>query len=154
MKNKQEVGGTKPYLIKGDVAVDDRGFVQFANEFNFHNVKRFYLVRNHQAGTIRAWHAHQKEAKYVAVVQGAALIGAVEIDDWDNPSVEVPIHRFVLATEKPNILFIPPGYANGFMSLTSDAILIFFSTATLEESMEDDWRYPARNWDIWQVQER
>jgi dTDP-4-dehydrorhamnose 3,5-epimerase len=40
------------------------------------------------------------------------------------------------------------------MSLTEDAKLIFFSTSTLEESKDDDFRYPARYWDIWTVAER
>jgi dTDP-4-dehydrorhamnose 3,5-epimerase len=40
------------------------------------------------------------------------------------------------------------------MSLTPDAKLVFFSTATLEESRNDDYRFPARYWDVWQVDER
>jgi dTDP-4-dehydrorhamnose 3,5-epimerase len=143
-----------PTLIEGGIAIDDRGSVQFANDFGFADVKRFYVVRNHQARTVRAWHAHQKEAKYVTVLQGAALIGAVAIDDWQAPSKECQVHKFVLAQEKPAVLAIPPGFANGFMSLTEDTILVFFSSATLAESLEDDWRYPARHWDIWQVKER
>jgi dTDP-4-dehydrorhamnose 3,5-epimerase-like enzyme len=147
-------GSPKPHLIPGGIVVDDRGKVQFANEFDFREVKRFYCVQNHREGTIRAWHGHKKEAKYVTVVQGAALVGAVAIDDWNTPSVEAKVHNYVLAPEKPNVLFIPAGYANGFMSLTSDTIMIFFSTASLEESLVDDWRFPARYWDIWEVQER
>jgi dTDP-4-dehydrorhamnose 3,5-epimerase len=60
----------------------------------------------------------------------------------------------VLAAKKPSVLFIPAGYANGFMSLTADAQLMFFSTSTLEESKGDDIRYDARHWDIWKVEER
>jgi len=45
----------------------------------------------------------------------------------------------------------PAGYANGFMSLTGDARLIFFSDVTLAESKGDDYRYDARYWDIWTI---
>ncbi|MGD8856151.1 MAG: dTDP-4-dehydrorhamnose 3,5-epimerase family protein [Chloroflexota bacterium] len=154
MTAQNEIKQQAPTLIEGGIVIDDRGSVRFANDFDFAGVKRFYVVRNHQARTVRAWHAHKKEAKYVTVLQGAALIGAVEIDDWQAPSKGCQVHKFVLAQEKPSVLAIPPGFANGFMSLTDDTILIFFSSASLEESLEDDWRYPARHWDIWQVKER
>ncbi len=40
------------------------------------------------------------------------------------------------------------------MSLTDDAKIIFFSTTTLEESQGDDYRFDARLWDCWRVEER
>jgi dTDP-4-dehydrorhamnose 3,5-epimerase len=141
-------------LYSGDLAVDDRGEVGFVNDFDFAGVKRFYMVKNHRSGFVRAWHAHQREAKYVTVSEGAALVGAVKIDDWQNPSKDLPVSRYVLSARKPRVLFIPAGYANGFMSLTEDARLIFFSTSTLKDSMGDDIRYDARYWDIWHVEER
>jgi dTDP-4-dehydrorhamnose 3,5-epimerase-like enzyme len=144
----------EPRLIKGGLAVDDRGQVSFVNDFDFEGVKRFYAVENHARGFIRAWHAHKKEAKYVMVVRGAALIGAVEIDDWDNPSKDAQVHRHVLSEASPAVLFVPAGYANGFMSLTADTKILFFSTSSLEESAGDDIRYDARHWDPWTVEER
>jgi len=143
-----------PRLIEGGLAVDDRGAVGFVNDFDFAGVKRFYTVTNHKAGFVRAWHAHRREAKYVTVLRGAAIIGAVKIDDWDNPSRDSKVYRYVLSSQKPAVVYIPAGYANGFMSLTEDALLVFFSTATLEETRGDDVRYDARYWDIWNVVER
>ena len=144
----------EPQLMPGGLAVDDRGAVGFVNEFNFAGVKRFYTVRNHRAGMVRAWHAHYREAKYVTVLQGSAIIGAVKIDDWDKPSKNSEVHRHVLTAQKPTVLFVPAGYANGFMSLTQETILVFYSTSTLGDSMGDDVRYDARYWDIWNVIER
>jgi len=142
------------HIFNGGLSVDDRGEVTFINDFNFESVKRFYMVSNHKAGFVRAWHAHKREAKYVAAVTGAAIVGAVKIDDWDKPSVDLPVGRYVISSNKPQVLYIPPGYANGFMSLTSDLKLIFFSTAKLDESADDDIRFDARYWDIWNVVER
>ena len=144
----------EPRLIKGGLAVDDRGQVSFVNDFDFQGVKRFYAVENHRRGFIRAWHAHRKEAKYVMVVRGAALICAVEIDDWDNPSTDATVHRHVLSEQSPAVLFIPAGYANGFMSLTADTKILFFSSSSLEDSVGDDIRYDARHWNPWTVEER
>ena len=145
---------TGPQLIEGGLSVDDRGEVGFINGFNFDKVKRFYWVSNHKPGFIRAWHAHKREAKYVTVVQGAALIGAVEIDDWDKPSKDSKIWKYVLSEHKHSVLYIPAGYANGFMNLTEETKLLFFSTSDIEESKGDDFRFDARYWDPWQVVER
>jgi dTDP-4-dehydrorhamnose 3,5-epimerase len=141
-------------LIRGGLATDDRGEVGFVNEFDFADVKRFYMVSNHRQGFIRAWHAHRIEGKYVLVVKGAAMVCGVKIDDWDQPSRDLQIHRYVLSERLPSALYLPPGYANGFMSLTDNAKLLFFSTATLEDSLGDDIRYDARYWDPWTVEER
>jgi dTDP-4-dehydrorhamnose 3,5-epimerase len=146
--------GTTPTLIAGDIAIDDRGEVSFINAFTFADVKRFYSVKNYHRGFVRAWHAHRQEAKYVSVTDGAAIIGAVKIDNWDAPSVDAPVARYVLSAKKPAVLYIPAGYANGFMSLTDETRLVFYSTSTLEESKGDDIRYDARYWNIWAVQER
>lgn len=140
--------------MTGDLAVDDRGEVGFVNDFDFSGVKRFYSVRNHRRGFVRAWHAHRREAKYVTVVSGAAVVAAVAIDDWDRPSKDLKVARFVLSAARPRVVFIPAGYANGFMSLTDDARLMFFSTSTLAESQGDDVRFDARYWDPWTVEER
>jgi dTDP-4-dehydrorhamnose 3,5-epimerase-like enzyme len=152
--NNKGSDGMEPVVLTGGLAVDDRGEVGFVNGFDFAGVKRFYTVRNHRAGFVRAWHAHRKEAKYVTAVSGAALVGAVRIDDWDKPSPSLPIVRHVLAAAQPKVLFIPAGYANGFMSLTDDTRLMFFSTSTLDESKNDDIRYDARQWNIWTIEER
>ncbi len=143
-----------PRVIEGGLSVDDRGIVSFVNDFGFAGVKRFYTVTNHKPGFVRAWHAHHREAKYVTVLRGAAVIGAVKIDDWENPSRNSEVHRYVVSSHKPSVVYIPAGYANGFMPLTEDTLLVLFSTATLEESRGDDVRYDSRYWGIWEVIER
>lgn len=154
MSAQDETEMAVPRLIEGGLAVDDRGAVGFVNDFDFAGVKRFYTVTNHKPGFVRAWHAHRHEAKYVTVLRGSAIVGVVKIDDWENPSKDSKVYRYVLSSHKPSVVYIPAGYANGFMSLTEDTLLIFFSTATIEESRGDDVRYDARYWDIWNVVER
>lgn len=143
-----------PHLIEGSLAVDERGSVSFINGFNFPNVKRFYTVKNHQVGQIRAWHAHKVEAKFACVVSGSALFGVVKIDSWEQPSKDAEMHRFVLSALKPTILHIPQGFAHGYKTLTLDTNVLFFSTTTLEESQNDDYRFDSRHWDIWNISER
>jgi dTDP-4-dehydrorhamnose 3,5-epimerase-like enzyme len=144
----------KPELVRGDLAVDDRGEVAFVNDFDFADVKRFYTVSNHAAGFVRAWHGHRHEGKYVHVVTGAALVCCIQIDDWDQPSETLEVQRFVLSDRKPAIVRVPPGHVNGFMTLVPDTKVMFFSTSSLQDSIGDDIRYPARRWDPWRVEER
>jgi dTDP-4-dehydrorhamnose 3,5-epimerase-like enzyme len=144
----------EPKLLVGDLAVDDRGEVGFVNDFDFAGVKRFYTVRNHRQGFVRAWHGHKKEAKYVTVTAGAAVVAAVKVDDWERPSKDLEVARYVLSAVRPRVLYIPAGYANGFMSLSDDARLMFFSTSALADSLGDDIRFDARYWDVWSVEER
>jgi dTDP-4-dehydrorhamnose 3,5-epimerase len=143
-----------PTLIPGALAVDDRGQVAFVNEFNPADagVKRTYLTSNHRAGLVRAWHGHHRERKWVMAVSGSALVCTVVIDPI--PGLEEEVERFVLSASKPAILAIPPGYANGCMSLTEDARLLWFSSATVEESRVDDVRFEARRWNPWAVEDR
>lgn len=144
----------EPKLIKGAIATDDRGQVSFVNDFTFDGVKRFYMIKNHRQGFIRAWHGHKREGKYFTVVKGAALICGVRVDDWDHPSKDLPIARYVLCEMQPSVLYLPPGYANGTMSLTEDAQILVFSTSMLQESLGDDIRFDARYWDPWNIEER
>ena len=135
----------RPQLLEGGMFADDRGKLRFVNGFNFSDVKRFYQVENHRQGFIRAWHGHAKEGKYVYVVSGTALVGAVPLeDDTAKPK------KYVLTSEKPQILWIPPNYANGFMNLEKNTTILFFSTSTLEESKNDDIRFPYDKWNIWE----
>ncbi len=131
-------------LLQGGVAADDRGTVKFVNGFDFSDVKRFFQVENHRSGFVRAWHAHKKEGKYVYVVTGAALIGVVE---FEKENAEVT--KVVLCEELPKILWIPPEYANGAMTLREGTKIMYFSTVSMEETKGDDIRFDHDKWDIW-----
>ena len=154
MGNNSRTEINKPFIINGDLSADDRGELMFVNQFNMELVKRFYVVSNHKQGFIRAWHAHKFESKYVFIVNGTALISTVQIDDWDNPSSDLMVDKFVLTAKKPSILYIPNGYANGFKTLSTDTKIIFFSTSSLGDSIDDDYRFDAYKWNPWEIVER
>ena len=141
-------------LINGALAVDDRGEVGFVNDFDFKDVKRFYFIKNHKVSYVRAWHGHKKEAKYFSVTCGSAMICAVKIDNWGNPSKNLNVEKFVLSEKKPSILYIPSGYAQGMMTLEPGTTITIYSTTTLEESKGDDYRFDGRYWNPWEVIER
>lgn len=138
----------EPILIEGGCVSDLRGKVSFCNGFDLDGVRRFYIVENSQVGLVRAWHGHKHEAKYVMILEGEAMIAAVKINNFENPSKDAKVHRYLMNAQKPSVLYIPAGYANGFISLTKDAQIIFFSTSTTEDSKNDDYRYDPRYWDL------
>ena len=143
----------RPQLIKGNKAIDERGQVSFVNDFDFRNVKRFYVIENTSSEIIRAFHGHLKEEKYAFVISGSALVAVVEIDDTLSPDKSKKVQRFVLTAKEPTVLYIPAGYANGNRSLEQNTKIIFFSTASLEESQKDDYRFPYDYWgkDVWDI---
>jgi len=148
------MSAAEPRLIAANSSSDDRGRVFFANDFDLRQARRMYIVENFATGTVRAWHAHQHERKWVMPLSGAALACAVAIDNWESPSTDVEVHRFTLDAHHPAILEIPAGYANGAMALLPGTKLLYFSDASLDESLGDDFRFPARHWDPWRVTER
>jgi len=111
-------------------------------------------VRNHTRNFVRAWHGHRHERKWVTVLSGAALICCIAVDDWDNPSKDLSVQRFVLSEGNPALLEIPGGFVNGSMSLTDGAAICYFSDSLINSAAEDDIRFDARFWDPWEVQER
>lgn len=143
----------RPFLLDGSIFIDERGLVISFNNFNFNNIKRFYQVENFNSSIIRAFHGHKKEAKYVRVLSGAILVCLVEISNFVEPDKNAQIEKFVLSEQKPQILYIPPHYANGFKILQPKTKVIFYSTSDLKSSKKDDFRFPYNYWGekIWEL---
>ncbi len=137
-----------PKKFAGGVAKDKRGIVTFNNNIILKNIKRFYTVQNKTKNFVRAWHGHKIEAKYIICISGKAKICAVKINNYNIPSKKNKPYKFELDGKKPDIIYIPPGYANGSKSLTKNMKLLILSTSTLNKSIKDDFRYPASYWRI------
>ena len=142
-----------PQILQGNIAKDIRGSVRFINDFSFPNIKRFYHVTNADTDTIRAFHGHMREEKYVYVPSGKALVCAVLLDHPIHPSPKNLVYKFILCADTPQILHIPSRYANGVRALESQTNILFFSTATLKQSQADDFRFPSDYWgrEIWKI---
>ena len=143
-----------PTIIPGGKATDDRGSLTFNNGIELNQFKRFYAIENHRQGFIRAWHGHLKEAKLFVPLRGSFLVAAVELDDPVRPSKENKIAKSVISDTNSNSLFIPAGFANGFMNLSADAILLVYSSTSLEESKGDDYRFEFDYWNPWEIEQR
>lgn len=143
----------EPRLIKGGLSVDERGIVSYVNDFDFPDVKRFYVIENHRVGYVRAWHGHRREEKSITVIQGTAIIGVIPLATFEKKDTKT--FRFVLSARQPAVLYIPGGYANGCMVLEEGTKIVHFSTFTMEEAEGDDMRYAGTLFPgIWEVRPR
>jgi len=138
----------EPILFSSNSHSDDRGTVFFTNELNLKNVVRTYKVQNKLIKTVRAWHGHKIEEKWIIVEEGEFLVCAVEIDNFQNPNKEQKIFEFNM-TPNDGVLFIPKNYANGAMNLSENNSIRYLSSLPLEESIKDDYRFDSQFWDPW-----
>ena len=140
----------EPISFPINSSADERGKVTFVNDFDMADVKRSYVVTNKLVKTVRAWHGHRNEKKWVTVQKGEFLVCVVKVDSFDNPEKNVEVKEYVLNSEN-SVLFIPGGYANGAMNLTKENEIRYFSSTTLKESSKDDYIIDAKFWDPWTV---
>lgn len=140
----------EPQIIKGGIFTDERGAIRYANEFTLHRVKRFYVIEHKDTSSIRAWQGHRLEMKYFFPIKGSFVLAWVKIDDFDNPDKNLQAEFTVLnADTNLQVLYLPPGYANGFKALEENSIIGVFSNLDVKESAKDIVRFPANWWFDW-----
>ncbi len=143
-------------IINVNISYDDRGDIVHCNKFDFtqKKIKRFYQITNNNINFVRAWHGHKKEEKFLFVLKGVFKICAVKIDNWKNPSKKLSVKEFVINANSPKILNIPGGYAHGTQNLKAGSKLIVFSTFSLKQSINDDYRFKSDLWYNWNIKFR
>jgi dTDP-4-dehydrorhamnose 3,5-epimerase len=137
-------------IVQGKTHTDRRGRVRFVNDFKFESIKRFYAITHCDINVIRAWQGHRTETKHFFVAKGVFLVNWIKIDNWKRPSEGLEIQSKTLTDKQSEILIIPPEHANGFKALESNSTLVVFSDKTLQESKEDDFRFPVDYWNFQQ----
>ena len=138
-----------PALLKGSSFLDERGSISFVNSFTFPGIKRFYIIEPKDTHVIRAWQAHKFETKYLFCINGGFLVATVKIDDFISPGQDLEAKVFYLKGDKPDILIVPGGHANGFKAIQNNSKLLVFSDKTLEQSKLDDYRFNPNIWVNW-----
>ncbi len=139
----------KSHIISGGEHVDARGKLTFFNEFDLKEVKRFYVIEPHDSNIVRAWQGHKLEQKWFYVLNGSFKIVLVKPDDWENPSDFLSADEYILTSTNLQVLYAPRGFANGFRALEMDSRIMVFSSFTVEESCDDDYRFDKEKWYDW-----
>lgn len=154
----------EPIIDRIPLHVDDRGSVWCPLDYNGVDtfgtpclVKRTYVVHNWEKGRIRAWHGHLKGWTGMHVVHGAAKLIARPMRSGISDSVKNCKDTVVVFSDRnPGILWVPPGYFNGAMSLEDNTKIICYSTLTFEEVQKDNVRVnlSAKDRKLFSVEDR
>ena len=129
--------------------MDNRGTLSYFNDFNLSSVKRIYILEHPETSIVRAWQGHQHENKWFHVVSGSFKIVLVKPDNWASPSADLGCQEYHLTVENNQVLHVPGGYATGFKAIESDSKMLVFSNFSMEESMNDDFRFEKDKWYNW-----
>ncbi|WP_298418030.1 dTDP-4-dehydrorhamnose 3,5-epimerase family protein [uncultured Kordia sp.] len=139
----------KPILIQGGSHIDERGRLDFMNDFNLSDIKRMYMTTHYNTNVIRAWQGHKIESRWFYCTQGAFTVKLVQVDDWENPSSDLKVFTFELEEEKPQVLYIPNGYVNGFKATKENSKLMILADYGLNEIENDAVRFDQNKWTTW-----
>jgi len=143
----------EPKFIVTPTISDDRGLlIPLTDYIDKELINRSYIVENYGRGVIRGLHYHLKEFKIFTIVSGAGKFITFELSPEmakRNNQKEIKqfaqehpesIKTFVLSSRHRGVLVIPPLYANGWISLEDNTILVSLSNLIFEEAKEDDIR--------------
>ncbi len=139
----------KPKLIEGGIFNDDRGSLRFINDFDLVPIRRMYFTTNVNTSIIRAWQGHKIESRWFVCCQGAFTVKLVEVLDWENQIPANDILEFEISADKPSVLHIPPGYANGFKANIENSQMMIFSDYELH-TVEDNYKFEPKNFKKWE----
>lgn len=139
----------QPYLIKGGNHIDERGRINFVNDFDMSHIKRLYYTEHFSTDVVRAWQAHIVEKRWFLCTQGEFIVKLVKIDDVKNPSEDFEVFEFSLMADDPQVLFIPEGFANGFQAKKENSKLMIFSDYAFGENPDDQVRFDKNKWTTW-----
>lgn len=137
------------YLISLDKKEDDRGF--FARyyceeEFKKHNLNTNWVQMNNSfskhKGTLRGLHFQNPphaEVKMIRCFRGA--IWDVMVDIRKNSKTYGQWFGTELSAENRNMLYIPQGFAHGFISLTDDSEILYMVSSSYAGHAEGTLRW-------------
>jgi dTDP-4-dehydrorhamnose 3,5-epimerase len=125
------------YLIDPAPIADDRGFFayafradEFAGRGLVGTISQINLSHTRERGTLRGLHfqvAPHEEAKTVRCIRGAAYDVIVDL----RPESPTRCRWFAveLSADNHRAIYVPPGFAHGFQTLTDDVEVLYLVSA-------------------------
>lgn len=119
------------YIIEPSVFTDERGFFLESysrKEFQTIGINEKFVQDNHSrsiGGVLRGLHFQTRfpQAKLIRVIRGAVFDVAVDLRR-DSPTFQ-KYFSITLSEENRKILYLPKGFAHGFLTLTSSVDVIY-----------------------------
>lgn len=137
-------------IIEPDIYGDKRGwFMESWNQklFNEHVAQRLFVQDNHSAsekGVLRGLHyqtAPYEQGKLVRVTKGSAFDVAVDIRP-ESPTYGKYVSAVLSETNK-RMLWVPEGFAHGFVALEDDTHFLYKTTNKYNKSSERAIRWDS-----------
>ncbi|TKC05278.1 WxcM-like domain-containing protein [Pedobacter frigoris] len=129
-------------VIKGGRHIDNRGIMDYINEFDMSLIKRMYMINHPNKHIKRGWRAHKLEQRWFYVVKGGFEINLVKIDDFENPDPNQKIETYELTDQQPMVIHVPVGYASAFRALENDSKVVVYADANIQAAVNDNYQYP------------
>ncbi|MCE9662871.1 dTDP-4-dehydrorhamnose 3,5-epimerase [Halomonas sp. M5N1S17] len=137
------------WLIELEPRGDQRGFfarTMCREEFAAHGLRNDFMQQNTsfsaQRGTLRGMHYQQQpygEAKLVRCIRGALL--DVIVDLREDSSTYLQHAGFELTDANRHQLYVPPGFAHAFQTLSDDVEVSYLVSAPYRPEAERGLRY-------------
>ena len=143
------------HVIETEPHSDERGTfsrIYCADEFRAHGLelpdRQIAISQNRRAGTLRGLHyivAASGEAKLVRCIRGRVFDVAVDVRR-DSPTFG-RYFSIELSGERPSALYIPRGFAHGFVTLEADSEVLYQFSQPHRAGLETGvrWNDPTIN---------
>lgn len=147
------------YLLEPQVFEDERGYFMEsfrADQFKEYGFESDFLQDNHSCskkGVVRGMHFQwdKPQGKLIRVTRGAAQV--VEVDLRKGSPHFGNYKSFVLNETNKHILWVPPGFANGFVALEDNTEMQYKCTAVWNPDAENNIKWDDPTLDIkWHIQ--
>ena len=125
-----------PKIIRRNCHYDKRGYLQeIYLKKKEKKIFKFSLVTSSKKNVFRGFHFQLKkqQAKLVYIVKGKVL--DIVIDLRKRSKKFAKVYKFRL--KEKDILYIPKGFAHGYLSLASENIVLYYLTEYRDAKSED-----------------
>ncbi len=125
-----------PKIIRRNCHYDKRGYLQeIYLKKKEKKIFKFSLVTSSKKNVFRGFHIQLKkqQAKLVYIVKGKVL--DIVIDLRKRSKKFAKVYKFRL--KEKDILYIPKGFAHGYLSLASENIVLYYLTEYRDAKSED-----------------
>lgn len=127
-------------ILQGKNHEDERGIITFNNEFDATQVKRIYTIENHSTDFVRGWQGHKIEQRWFACIRGKFEICIIKIDNFDNPSKDLEVQKYILDDKTLDYLHVPAGCITAIKALDTGSKLLVLADYDLGE-IQDEYRF-------------
>lgn len=129
-----------PQFLDGKNYQDERGIITYNNDFEASQIKRIYTIENHSTDFIRGWQGHKIEQRWFACMKGSFEISVIEVDDFENPSKDLTIQKYLLKDDVLTYLHVPAGCITAIRAISEGSKLLVLVDYQLHE-ISDEYKF-------------